>query len=677
MEGFVERVTATTLHRNYGVLLLRVLLIVGAVVWIYAPAFHGDWIWDDYGYLASHLHLQNPTELWKTWFAPGSLEDYYPVESAVLLVQWHLWHNATLGYHLTNAFLHVVNALLIWRLLGRIGLRHAWLGGLIFAIHPIAVDSVAWIVELKNTLSLPPLLLAMIVYVDYEDFKRDQDYFLALGLFLLSMLCKASVMMFPAVILLYVWWKRGRIGRDDLKATIPFFLISLLLGLLTACLQHQGGVPATAIAGGSSRIATVGWEMVYCFSKVLYPGNLLPIDPSGLVVSPTWFDLLPWLMLVTLLGLLWFNRYGWGRHLVLGIGFFLLNLVPVFAFALMNASTMIWTVDHVVYLPVIGLIGLAVAGWGLLLDRLSASFRLFVLGMTAMVLALLAWQSHSYAKIYLNEETFWRYTIQYNPGSVVAHDNYGSYLFRYGRLTEAEEQLQRAIQIDPAYYPTYHNLGLLLQEKGHFTEAEAQYEKAVGMNPNFADPQNNLGMVLTKMGRLDEAIEHFNAYLRLVPNDTEVHYNLANTLAMAGRLPEAMEQYEEALKLNPDFAEAHYSLGNALVQSSQLSEAATQYEQALRIKPAYADAHTNLGNALLQLGQVPEAIAQYEEALKLTPNDVDVRHTLGLVFMQTNRTPEAQAQFEAILQIDPYNAGAQAALAKIKASTKNGPLPPK
>jgi tetratricopeptide (TPR) repeat protein len=636
MEGFVESVTETVFYRRFDVLALRVLLIVGAAVWIYSPAFYGGWIWDDTVYVTTHLHLNHQADLWKTWFAPGTQEDYYPIDSAVLLFQWHLWHNHTFGYHLTNVFLHVVSALLLWRLLAKIGIRHAWLGGLLFTVHPLMVESVAWMVELKNTLSLPPLILAMCFYVDYEETKRDRGYFLALGLFLVAMLCKASVMMLPTVILLYIWWKRGRITWADLKASLPFFAISLVLGLLTGRLQHQSPLPTTIALGWPSRFATAGWEMVFCLSKFFYPGTLLPVYPSGLVLSPTPLDLLPWLGLVILLGVLWFYRRSWGRHALLGFGFFLLNLVPVFAFALMNAATMIWTMDHVIYLPAIGLIGLCVAVWAQLIERISTFPRLIVLVMTALLMASLAWQSHSHAKIYQNEETFWTYTLRYNPGSALVHSSLGSVYLQQARFAEAKKEFDEALRINPDDASAYNNLGLLQQRAGPMSE------------------------------KPDAAIEHFRSSLQIEPNDPEVHYNFANTLVQAGHLPEAMEQYEQALKLKPDFAEAHYSLGNALVQSGRLAEAAIQYEEAINLKPDYGDAHANLGNARLQLGQIPQAIDQYEQALKITPSDVDVRNTLGLVLMQTGRLPEAETQFEAILRIDPQNATALSALAKIK-----------
>ena len=212
---------------------LRAAVLAALGWWIYAPALYGDWVWDDVLYLPQNPLLNDPERLWKLWFAPGHVLDYYPIEATVQWVQWQLWGQNTFGYHVTNVALHIVNALLVWRLLGKFKLRLAWLGGLLFLVHPVQVESVAYISELKNTLSLSPFLLAMGAWIDYEERQQTRDYALALGLFLVAMLCKISMAPFPVVILLYAWWKRGRVGTQDLKQSAPFFLISLALGVMT------------------------------------------------------------------------------------------------------------------------------------------------------------------------------------------------------------------------------------------------------------------------------------------------------------------------------------------------------------------------------------------------------------------------------------------------------------
>ena len=263
----------------------------------------------------------------------------------------------------------------MWRLLGKLGVRLAWLGGLLFAIHPVLVESVAWIAELKNTLSLPPFLVAMCAWIDYDEHGKWTQYCLALGLFLVAMLCKPTMVMFPVVILLYAWWRRRRIGVQDLKASVPFFAVSLALGLTTLWFLHHAMAPqAVQLGGFLSRAACAGLSLAFYFSKFLLPIGLLPTYPQWTVGRPSLVQFLPWPILFGVLYLCWANRTSWERHALLGLGFFLLNLAPFVGFRAVAYMSFTWVMDHVLYIPVIGLIGLVAAGlsW---LDRPPASPR--------------------------------------------------------------------------------------------------------------------------------------------------------------------------------------------------------------------------------------------------------------------------------------------------------------
>jgi len=221
------------INRTLTLQALHALLIVAAGLWVFWPALHGAWLWDDDLLITNNPLIHDPAGLGKIWFAPTtSLIDYLPITVSVEWLEWHLWGMNTFGYHLTSIVLHLTSALLVWRLLTKLGLRLAWLGGLLFAIHPVMVESVAWIAELKNTLSLPPFLLAMCAWIDYDEQGKWTEYVLALGLFLVAMLCKATMVMFPVVILLYAWWKRGRVGVRDLAGNAPFFALSVVLGAI-------------------------------------------------------------------------------------------------------------------------------------------------------------------------------------------------------------------------------------------------------------------------------------------------------------------------------------------------------------------------------------------------------------------------------------------------------------
>jgi protein O-mannosyl-transferase len=646
-------------------ILLQAMLIVLAGLWVFWPALGGDWLWDDAFYITDNIQLRNLSGLWNIWFEPGSQIDYYPVEQTVLWVEWHLWHNDTLSYHVSTLVLHLCSALLVWRLLGKLGLRLAWLGGLLFAIHPVQVESVAWMAELKNTLSLPPLLLAMIFYLDYEEREKTGDYLLALGLFLVALLCKMTVVMFPVVILLYAWWKRSRIGWSDIKVSAPFFVLSLAVGLITILsgvwdVQFNHPEPGDVPAGGfAARLALAGQEIAFYFSKSVLPVGLLPVYPKWTVDPASPVHYLPWLILGGAIGWLWTKRQSWGRHALLGLGFFLINLAPCPGFIPVPNMGFAWVMDHFLYLPIIGLIGLVVAAMGQAEERLAPSLRPVGVGILAAIIMLLAWESHSYAGLYINQETLWTYTLQRNPGAWTAHNDLGMVLADRGQMAEAMEQYEQALKLNPTYAQAYNNLGNAFLQKGQIDEAIAQYKEALKINPNYAGAYNGLGAGLFRKGQVDQAIAQLQKALEINPNYAGARTNLSNVLLQKGRLDEAIAQLQKALEIKPNYSEAHNNLGLILVQKGQVDEAIAQFQQALKSDSNYADAHNNLGIALMQKGQADEAMAQFQKALESDPDSAKANYDLGVVLSQKGQLDQAIAQYQRALEINPNYAAAR------------------
>jgi tetratricopeptide (TPR) repeat protein len=656
-------------------IIVQALTITAAALWIYWPALHGDWLWDDDLLVTDNAVVHDPSGLWKIWFDPGSLIDYQPCTVSVVWLQWQLWGNNTLGYHLTNVLLHILSALLVWRLLNKFGLRLAWLGGLIFAIHPVQVESVAWIAELKNTLSLPPFLLAMCAWIDYEERGKAKDYWLALGLFLVAMLCKPTMVMFPVMILLYAWWKRKGIGWNDVTAGAPFFVVSLALGLVTLWFLRHNTTAYDVIPMGSSfsRLACAGLALSFYFSKCFLPVGLLPIYPRWVVDPPTLAQFLPWPILAAVIYGLWTKRQSWGRHCLLGLGFFLIFLAPFLGFNAASYMAFTWVFDHVLYIPIIGLIGLAIAGLERMDIQLPAPFRPCTIGLVIVVLAFLAFQSHSYAKMFLGEETLWTYELQRNPKAYLAHNNLGLAFLHSGQVSEAMEQFEQTLRIEPDYAKAHNNLGCTLEQTGQSADAIGQFEQALRLKPDYAEAHYNLGNVLLQTDRTPEAIEQYRIALQIKPDYVEAHNNLGFALGQTGRLPEAIEQYNQALQIRPDYAEAHNNLGDALLHSGRISEAMAQYQQALQIKPDYAEACYNLGNVLLQTHRIPEAMEQYRRALRIEPDYADAHNNLGISLAQTGRFSEAAEQFEQALRIKPDFVTARNNLARAQALQKTAP----
>ena len=527
---------------NWKLLLPRALLIIAAGFWIYWPALHGGWLMDDVNYITGNSLLRDTDGLWKIWFEPGSFIEYYPLKATVEWIEWHLYGSETFGYHLTNVVLHIVNALLVWRLLAKLGLRLAWLGGLIFALHPVMVESVAWISELKNTLSLLPFLLAMGAWIDFDERRSRRDYALALGLFLIAMLCKISMAPFPVVILLHAWWKRGRIGWSDLKASAPFFVIALTLGVISLYTaswfqQHYMVLQEVPMGGFFSRLACAGLVLTHYLLNCLWPVDLMPIYPRWKVDPPSFPQFLAWPILAGLFSWSWIKRREWGRHVLFGFGFFVLNLMPFLGFKTISYMGFTWVMDHFLYLPILGLIGLVVAGLEGIERRLSPVLRFFGIALVLIVLTLLAVASRSYAKIFLSEETYSTYAVEQNPGAWTAHNDLGVTLSDAGRLSAAIGHFKEALRLKPDYVDARYNLGNALLSAGRYPEAIAQYEQLLQVQPNYPKAHNNMGVTFAQMGRIPEAIEQFRAELQLYPNDAQTQDNLAKVESLPKTAP--------------------------------------------------------------------------------------------------------------------------------------------
>ncbi|MDB4793621.1 tetratricopeptide repeat protein [Methylacidiphilales bacterium] len=546
---------------NWKLFWVQVAVIVVTGLWIFWPALHGGWIGDDETLIEKNPFIHSPHGIWIIWLEPSAFMDYFPIKISVEWLEWQLWQNDTFGYHLNNVILHIISALLIWRLLSKLGVRLAWLGGLIFVLHPATVESVGWITELKNTLSLPPFLLAMCFFIDYDERGKLRDCLLALGFFLVAMLCKTSMVMFPFVILLYAWWKRGRIRRNDLKTSVFFLVISFGLGLVTLWfLHHHGIVHHPVIFGGFfPQLALIGLSIAFYFSKCVWPVILLPVYPRWVIDPPSLWQFLPWPVLGGVIFWLWTKRATWGRHALLGLGFFLIMLAPFVGLTAGSYMTFSWVMDHFLYIPLIGLIGLAVAGLGEIEKKLSPAVRSIGIGIVTVTLALLAWGSHAYAEMYGDQEKLWAYNLEFNPRSLPAHLNLGNAFLAENRFDEAMEQFYQVLKIDPDYAGAHNNLGIILYQKGSIPEAIEEFRKAAESDPYDANNDNNYGFALARNNRIPEAIKEFEIAVKENPHLADAHKNLALSYWKVHRIPDAIEQYEFCLRLNPNDEEAlHY-----------------------------------------------------------------------------------------------------------------------
>jgi tetratricopeptide (TPR) repeat protein len=592
-----------------------VIALVSA--WVYFPCLRGAWLWDDGLEIAQNPGIRASGGWWRAWTRPEGM-DYFPLKSSLQWLEWHAWGAHPVGYHLVNLALHVASALLIWRLLRLLGVRAAFLGGLIFAVHPLAVESVAWISEFKNTVSLPPLLLASIAYVEFDSGGRRGAWVRSLAWFFAALACKTSVVMFPLVVLLFVWWRRDRIRRADLVSTLPFFAEALIMGVVTVWFQSTRaiGLAGTPESLGA-RLAQAGWSIVSYARMCLWPAGVSPVYPAAPVSR---LAVVPWLGILAVLGICWARRGGWGRHALLGLGWFLLNLFPVLGIIPMAYFRVAPRADHFAYLPLVGIVGLAAAAYGAALGAwekrrgTQLTVRLpFVIAISAVAGAL-AVEAHAYSAVFRDEKALWTYAVDRNPSAWLAHNNLGKALYEEGHAAAAAEQFREALAVQPNSPEAHANLGNCYQAEGLAGDARHEYAAALAIDPGFAGARYDLGVSLLRSGRFEEAATQFRTTLELDPAHAHARNNLGLALAGMGKFPEAMEEYRRAVALDPDLPEAHLNLGNAFFRLGRLQEAVLEYRQALRLYPGYSGAHSNLGQALVALGREAEAEAEFSEA---------------------------------------------------------------
>lgn len=558
--------TATT--TQWMMPLLKVVVIFVACFWIYSPVYDGEWLWDDDYLLTNNADVQAADGLGRLWFAPATA-DYLPLTMSALWLQWRFFGLDSTGYHIVSILLHALASCLLWGLLRQMRLRAAWFAGLIFAVHPLGVESVAWISELKNTLSLPFFLAAAWCIVRFEQGSGRRFYFAALGLFLAAMLGKSSVVMFPCVMLLHAWWLRGRIAWRDTLRSAPFFLISLLLGLITLHFQLNRAIgdEPIPIGGFDSRLAIAGMALLFYLTKIFWPLTLLPIYPQWKANPPEAYQFLPWLLIIGAFVFFWMRRKTWGRHALMAFGFYFITILPVLGFVAMSYMRVGWVADHFLYIPMIGIIALAAAATGSAFARASDTGKQILFSGGILVAGGLTLLSHNYAAIWENEDKLWSYTLRHNWDCWQAHNRLGAREFNRGKVDVALP---------------------------HFREA-------VRLRPDLAETRNNLGSGVLATKDTKAAIEEFREAMRLSPSIIAIQANLARALWLDGQYREASEIYADLVRRFPENPTFLCNLGVSLFQENRIPESVKCFERALQIKPDLQDAKINLEAARKRL----------------------------------------------------------------------------
>ena len=581
------------------------LFLVAATFIAYAPVWHAGYIWDDDRYVTGNVLLHSADGLRQIWFVPGATSQFYPLTYSAFWIEYHFWHLNPLGYHLVNVALHSLNAILLWRLLRRLGVRGAWLAGAIFALHPVNVMSVAWVKELKNTLSGALALCCAHAYVRFaglgidaekENPSRWRFYILALAFFQLAMFAKTAVSFLPLTLFLIVWWQREKISWRDTLPLLPMLGISALMGKLTIFMEHKyaGATGAGFNLDLAQRIYVSGHSFWFYLGKLIFPYPLIEVYERWKIIFIPWTQYIYAVATLAVLVGLWTARGRIGKgafaaalHFYVSTSMFVLMVVIYF----MHYS---FVSDHWQYFGCMSVFAVAAAGITKWLERFGK--RKFIsYGALFLLLGFLTWQQ---SEIYRSAETLWRANVAENPNAFVAQNDLGFALLASGRVTESLGHLQKAVQLEPNDISAQKNLGGALLQIRRVDEAIIHYQDAVDLKPDDAGAHNNLGFAFFRKARVSDAIAQYNMALEIQPDDEGVHHNLGIALFKEGQVDAAMLHYRKALEIKPDNAEVHNDLANALSKNGQVAEAIQHWQKALEIRPQYPPAQNNLAWAL-------------------------------------------------------------------------------
>lgn len=707
---------------------LPVAGIFAVVLFCYWPAMHGAMLWDDPAHIP-RPEMRSIEGLRRIWFEFGATQQYYPVLFTAFWIEHRLWGDATFGYHLVNALLHATSCCLLASVIRRLiairpenaggsgsaaastsvppatnptsGELFAWGAALLFAAHPVSVESVAWMTEQKNTLSLLLGLLAARAYLAFDQSRRPLPYVAATLLFLAAIGAKTSLVPLPPILLVLLWWRRGRLQlQRDLGPLLPWFVAAIAAGLLTNWIEREfigaDGAPYALSFGERAMLAgrivwfflaKLGWPLERAFFYHRWDVAAASAGWIGYFAAATGATLaLGWLARKT--------RGPFTAWLVLGGALF-----PVLGFFNVFSFQFSYVADHYHYVAAAAALAAIAGGFAWLAGRMPPPARIGGVVVGGLTLLGLAGLSRQQSALYRDNETLFRanlvlvrdswmahqilaHTIANNPlrsGEAMAEyretlrckpDHPDAHLGLAAELAktpatqpEAIAHYEQAIALRPHYVEAHNNLGALLgATRGREADGRMHLETALRFDPRLPEAHLNLADLLARAPATSAtAIAHYETFLELRPEHADAHRRLANVLAsIPARAKDALREYERSLELAPEVALTHFNYGNVLAAVNRMEHAAAAFAHAVRLKPDFAAAHANLGNAVSALpGRQGEAVAHYENALRHDPRLAWVHHNLALLLAaQPARQAEAESHLAAALTIDPAYAEA-------------------
>ena len=576
-------------------------LVAVAAYW---PAFRAGYVWDDDLHLTNNRNVTQRDGLARIWFAPKTNVQFQPVVFSSFWLEYRLWQSDPRGYHVVNFILHIVVSLLVWRAAYLLKVPGAALIAGVFALHPVHVESVAWITERKNVLSGVFYLLSALAYMRFCPIEEDRTpgtcrwryYVLALLLFAAALLSKSVTCSLPAVLLLLMWWKRGRVGVRDIALLLPMFAAGVTMAAVTAWMaRHQNRAIGEAWEMTFAQSLVVAGESLWFYiGRLVWPNPLTFVYPRWQIDARSIWSLLAPIAAIALIVALWLNRRHTGRGPLAALLIFGGSLFPALSFFKFYYMQYSFVADHFQYLASLGVIGLAIGSASVAASRHNGLSAKLLPVFAVIIVICCAGLTRLQASRYQNTITLWQDTIRKNPDAWLAQINLGNELLEQGRINHAIVHFRQALRTRQELSKAHHGLAVAFHHLENLNEATSHYERAVALDHDYAVAYSNFGNALLAQGRVGDAIESYRRAIEIRPNFAFDRFKLANVLAARGEMEQAIEHYREAIRIKPKYYEAHTNLGKALANQGEINQAKYHLREALRINPDFGPARAAL-----------------------------------------------------------------------------------
>ena len=653
---------------------LLAAVLIALVVGIYWPTLSNDFVSDDHQYTEHAQKLSSIRGLMSIWFDPTATPQFYPLTNTMFWIQYNLWGFTPLGYHVVNLIEQIITVLLAWRLLALLEVPGAWLAAALFAVHPVHVDTVAWVSEQKNLLSCllaigsilaylrfaPPLLLGLRNTPNSESNGSWFYYWLSLFLYTAAVLSKTVAVTVPPVLLVIFWWKSGRIAWKEAIRLIPFLVVGIALSLVTVFVE-------TVLLGASgeqwnlswpARLLVAGRAICFYVTKLVWPSPLKFMYERWNIDPTSGQQYLYVIMVATVLVLLWIFRKQIGRGPLAAALLFIGIMAPALGFFNIHFFLYSYVADHFQYHASIALFALAAATIVLVTEKTPRAALALQILIAVILLTPLGILARQRTFVYHDNSSLETDNIQDNPNSWTAQYDYGLLKQEEGKSEEALKYYHKALELFPTHGEIHNSIGLALASLSRYDEAIIELEKAISMGMTRDDTyfaEATLAEIFARQGNLKTAIIHYQKALTQKPTAAFTLYKYSLILRQAGDRQAAFDAVQKSLKIDPDNADSQHLVGMLLSEANQLKDAHVALTRAVELKPDNAGFQEDLAMVLFKLNRFDLAATALKRATEINPKSANAWIGLGAIYGQRGDINAAIVAFQEAVKADPSN----------------------